>query len=186
MRIINEKVLVLRILVIAILLGFTYPFLPAKQQWQFQAAIGSDTADSLLNEYYEAPVEGALQFSMEHTFELKAGDRRIADIGDVRYVKIADRVWGEGRLWAIHLRLDAINRLRDIVKEQPDANIVAVIDGEAQIPLDLPPTDIGSPLYVDPSYISTDPYYVDVFFEPWYQRPYIPGGMATIPFPDYP
>jgi hypothetical protein len=186
MRLINARVVVLRILVIGILLGFTYPFLPAKQQWQIQAALGSDSADSLLNEYYEAPVEGALQFSMEHNFALKAGTRRIADISDVRYVKIADRVWGEGRVWAIHLRLNAIEELREMVEKQPDVSVVAVIDGEAEIPLDLPPTEIGSPLYVDPAYVSTDPYYVDAFFEPWYQRPYIPGGMATIPLPDYP
>jgi hypothetical protein len=185
MRIINERVIILRLLVFGILLSMTYPFLPAKQKWQIQAALGSDSADSLLNEYYEAPVPGALQFSMEHQFQINAGARRLIDMGDVRYVQIADRVWGEGKLWAIHLRLDAIDRLRDQVCNHPDESLVADIDDTWEIPLDLPAGAVGSPLYIDPTWMSDDPYFVTAFFESWYQRPYMPPG-AVIAIPDFP
>ena len=171
-------------MVFGILLGLTYPFLPAKQKWQIQAALGSDGADSLLNEYYEAPVPGAMQFSMEHEFQIQAGARRIIDISDVRYVQIADRVWGEGQIWAIHLRLDAIERLRDQVRKHPDESLTANIDSEWQISLDLPARDVGSPLYIDPAWMSADPYFVTAFFETWYQRPYMPATMIAVP--DYP
>ena len=185
MRLINERVLVLRIMIFGILLGLTYPFLPAKQKWQIQAAFGSDSADSLLNEYYEAPVPGALQFSMKHQFQIDASSRRIIDISDVRYVQIADRVWGEGQLWAIHLRLDAIDRLCDQVRKHPDESLIANIDNAWQIPLDIPADEVGSPIYIDPTWMSTDPYFVTAFFEPWYQRPYMPPG-AMMAIPDYP
>jgi hypothetical protein len=185
MRIINERVILLRLLVFGILLAMTYPFLPAKQRWQIQAAFGSDMADSLLNEYYEAPVPGALQFSMEHQFQIDAGARRLIDMSDVRYVQIADRVWGEGQLWAIHLRLDAIDRLRDQVRKRPDESLTANIDNTWEIPLDIPAGEVGSPVYIDPNRLSTDPYFVTSFFEPWYRRPYMPPG-AMMAIPDYP
>ena len=185
MRLINERVIVLRIMILAILLAMTYPFLPAKQKWQIQAAFGSDIADSLLNEYYEAPVPGALQFSMEHDFHIKAGTRRVVEMNDVRYVQIADRVWGEGQLWAIHLRLDAIDRLRDQVRDHPDVTLTANVDNAWEIPLDLPVEEVGSPVYIDPTWMSDDPYFVTSFFEEWYQRPYMPPG-AMYPGPGYP
>ncbi len=185
MRLINVRVLVLRLMVLAILVAMTYPFLPAKQKWQIQAAFGSDNADSLLNEYYEAPVPGALQFSMEHQFRIDASGRHLIDMSDVRYVQIADRIFGEGQLWAIHLRLDAIDRLRNQVQKHPDATLTANIDNAWDIPLDLPVAEVGSPVYIDPTRMSEDPYFVTSFFEPWYQRPYMPPG-ATMPMPDYP
>jgi len=185
MRLFNERVIALRLLTLGILLAISYPFLPAKQKWQIQAALGSDSADSLLNEYYEAPVQGALQFSMEHSFQIDAGSKRVIDMSDVRYVQIADPLWGSGKLWAIHLRLDAIDRLREQVRNHPDITLTANVDNSWEIPIDLPSEELGSPVYIDPSWMSTDPYFVSAFFEPWYQRPYMPPG-AAFPISDYP
>ena len=47
MRFFNVRAIILRVCVISILGAFVYPFLPAKQQWQIEAALGSSEADSL-------------------------------------------------------------------------------------------------------------------------------------------
>ena len=181
MQILNPRALILRFVVMAILLAMTYPFLPAKQQWQVQSALGSNEADSLLNEYYEIPVEGALQFAIEFNFEIRSDSRTLAYANDIRYVTAADKVWGEGKLWAVHLRRHIVEKIEDHMRDHPDETIYAVLDNDwdYRVALDLP--EARSPIFVDPGAFSTDPYFVTSVLESWYQRPFLLGNAMAMP-----
>ena len=181
MQILNPRIMILRLVVFAILLAMTYPFLPAKQQWQVESAFGSSEADSLLNEYYEEPTEGALQFSLEFSLEIRTVSRTLAYANDIRYVTVADKVWGEGKLWSIHLRRHIVEKIEEHMSEHPDESIYVVLDNdwEWRVELDLP--EARSPIYVDPAGFSTDPYFVTSVLESWYHRPYLPGSAMIMP-----
>lgn len=170
----------IRFLIIGILMVMVYPFLPAKQKWQIQAAFGDRTADSLLNEYYEAPVDGALQFSMERDFAIFAGDKRVADVNDIRYVEISQRVWDTGRVWSIHLRRDAVERLSKMLRANPDMSLWAVLDGSHVVRYDTPIGEFGSPIVIDPGIFGYGDDFVYEPFEPWYSRPFMLGSPQRL------
>jgi hypothetical protein len=176
----STRAIVVRFAILGALSLFVYPFLPAKQKWQMQAALGGREADSLLNEYYEAPAPDALQFSIERDFALFADDSRIADANDIRYVEIAEKVWGEGRVWSIHLRRDAVERLQRTIESNPDISLWAVLDGAQKARYDRPPGEIGSPVYIDPAIFGYTDEYMSEPLEPWYSRPYLPRGPQRL------
>ena len=181
MKLINERVLILRIVVIAILFSFVYPFLPDKQKWQIQSSVGIPGADSLLAESYEPPpTDGAMQFALETFFSIKDGSQRIVDANDVRYVRIVDKLWGQGKLWAVHLRHNAIEKLKTRLKKNPATKLMAALD-DSPVPLDVDLRDIRSPLYIDPGLWTDDPYFVTAPLEGWYERPYMGNPAATVP-----
>lgn len=184
MHIINTRAVVIRVLILAILFAFVYPFLPDKQKWQIQASVGIPTADSLLSEYYDPPpADDAMQFSLETFFSIIANNRSVIDANDVRYVRVVDKIWGNGRLWEIHLKRGAIERLEEHLKAQPDADLLVSLGDDWHAPYDISLQDIRSPIYVDPALWSTEPYFVTTVLEGWYERPYMGGPGMTIPIP---
>ena len=184
MHLINTKVILIRVLILAILFAFLYPFLPDKQKWQIQASVGLPSADSLLAEYYDPPpVDDAHQFSMETFFSVMSGNQRIVDANDVRFVRIVDKIWGNGQLWEIHMRLNAIERLQKHVRANPSTRLKASLGEDWDVSLDLTLRDIQSPLYIDPALWSEEPYFVSSVLEGWYERPFTGGPGMTIPVP---
>ncbi|GAB4326531.1 MAG: hypothetical protein Kow0074_21190 [Candidatus Zixiibacteriota bacterium] len=181
MHIINAKVIILRVLILAILFAFVYPFLPDKQKWQIQASVGIPGADSLLAEYYDPPpADDAMQFSLETFFSILAGNKAVVDANDVRFVRVVDKLWGNGRLWEIHLRRGAIDRLQDYLHSTSDTRLKVSLGDDWDAPFDLAANDVRSPIYVDPALWSSEPYFVTTVLEGWYERPYMGGpGMAS-------
>ena len=185
MHMINARWFIIRFLILAILFAFVYPFLPEKQKWQIQASVGISGADSLLAEYYDPPPDtDAMQFSIETFFTIASGNRQIVNAHDVRYVRVVDKVWGSGRLWEIHLRRPAIQRLREYMQANPSASLVASLGEDWDVPLDIPRSEIHSPFYVDPAQWSDEPNFVTAVLEGWYVRPYMGGPGMSIPIPD--
>lgn len=176
----STRAIAVRFAIIGLLSLFVYPFLPAKQKWQMQAALGGREADSLLKEYYQPPTSEALQFSLERDFAIFANDKRVADVNDIRYVELAEKVWGEGRVWSIHLRRDAVDRLQNLLKSNPDITLWAVLDGYSKARYDRPAGEIGSPIYIDPTAFGYEDAYAMDPLEPWYSRPYMLGSPQRL------
>jgi hypothetical protein len=166
MSLLNPKTILIRVLIIAILAAFVYPFLPAKQQWQIQAAFGSSEADSLLGEFYQPPLDGALQFAMEFPFKIGTDRRPIISRNDIRYVELGDKLWGRGQLWVIHLRLNALTELEDQIRSSPGEPLWVELDRDWRVPLDV--ARAQSPLYIDPAGFSSDPSFARSVLEDWY------------------
>lgn len=155
MRLFNPRLIVLRLIVVVVLGGFVYPFLPEKQKWEIEASFGSPTADSLLNEYYNPPVEGALQFALEIPFAIKTRDgQHLVQRRDVRYVELGEMLWRRGEHWVVHLRRDAVARLRRHVESQPGEPLLVVLDYNWEAPLML--SEVRSPLHIDPRIFADD------------------------------
>ncbi|HUU46351.1 MAG TPA: hypothetical protein VM118_11530 [Acidobacteriota bacterium] len=166
MPLLNPRFIVLRLIVILILLAFVYPFLPARQQWQIKAALGSGEADSLLREFYEPPVDGAQQFALELRFAIRSDARQIVGHRDVRYVELGDKLWGEGKQWVIHIRQDAQKRLADHLSNRPTERLWIELDRDWRAPLEL--VTAQSPLHIDPGLFSGEPYFPGSVLESWY------------------
>ena len=167
MPLLNPRFIMLRFIVIAILFAFLYPFLPARQQWQIQAALGSRTADSLLREFYEPPVEGAQQFALEVRFAINSDARQIIGHRDVRYVELGDKLWGRGKQWVVHIRQDAQKRLAGHLKNHPTERLWVELDRDWRAPLELASAE--SPLHIDPRLFSDGDYFPSGVLDSWFQ-----------------
>jgi len=171
MRMINVPMILSRLVVLGILGLFLYPFMPAKQKWQLQAAFGSKTADSLLWEYYRPPVVGAMQFALEFPFAIRAADgRELANRRDVRYVELGESLWRRGEQWVVHLRRDAVDRLAKHLKQNPGTVLRVELDQGWGADFKL--EEAQSPLYIDPRLFTDEPgSLVYQAIEDWYIVP---------------
>jgi hypothetical protein len=166
MSLINPRTIVIRVIIVAILFAFVYPFLPVKQKWEIQAAFGSREADSLLWEYYQPPINGAQQFALEFQFAIHSDSRQLVGRHDVRYVELGDKLWSRAKQWVVHIRQDAVERLDAQLQERPGEQLWVELQHDWRAPLNLPAA--GSPLYIDPGLFSSDQYFAGSVLESWY------------------
>ena len=77
-----------------------------------------------------------------------------------------NKLWGYGKVWVVHLRRNALERLDKQINSSPGADIWVELDYDWRIPITI--DSAQSPLYIDPIGFSDDPTFASSVLESWY------------------